>query len=122
MLVVYNNLGSVEKAFTRDDGKQFDIVFNLAAETKYGQAPEVYEEKVYLLSLTVAKEAAKRGVRAFVEVSTAQVYESGKVCKANKKPSAEDDKVKPWTLIAKSKLKAEEELQKIPGYLSFNLD
>lgn len=35
------NAGSTEKVFTRDDGKQFDLVFNLAAETKYGQAEEV---------------------------------------------------------------------------------
>lgn len=74
-----DSLASSEKAFTREDGKQFDLVFNLAAETKYGQAEEVYEEKVFLLSTTVAKEAAKRKIRTFVEVSTAQVYEAGKV-------------------------------------------
>ena len=59
------------------------MVFNLAAETKYGQAEEVYEEKVYLLSVTAAKEAAKRGIRTFVEVSTGQVYEAGKVIMNN---------------------------------------
>ena len=32
---------SVEKVFTLDDGTQFDIVVNLAAETKYGQSDEV---------------------------------------------------------------------------------
>ncbi|KAJ3315288.1 hypothetical protein HDV04_003681 [Boothiomyces sp. JEL0838] len=69
----------------------------------------VYDEKVYQLSVTVAKEAAKRKIRAFVEVSTGQVYEAGK------KPSAEDGKIKPWTLIAKAKAKAEEEITKIPG-------
>jgi len=31
----------VEKAFTRDDAKEFDYVINLAAETKYGQTDEV---------------------------------------------------------------------------------
>ncbi|KAJ3038679.1 hypothetical protein HDV00_000428 [Rhizophlyctis rosea] len=103
------NPAAAEKAYARDDGKEFDYVFNLAAETKYGQTEEVYDEKVYQLSLTVAKEAAKRKVKAFVEVSTAQVYE------ADKKPSTEDAKLKPWTLIAKYKLKAEEELKKIAG-------
>ncbi|KAI8902866.1 hypothetical protein BC833DRAFT_144980 [Globomyces pollinis-pini] len=103
------NAASTEKAFTRDDGSQFDYVFNLAAETKYGQAEQVYEEKVYQLSLTVAKEAAKRKVKVFVEVSTAQVYEAGK------KPTAEDGKLKPWTSVAKFKHKAEDELLKIPG-------
>ena len=39
----------------------------------------MYEEKIFLLSVTVAKEAAKRKVKRFIEVSTAQVYESGKV-------------------------------------------
>jgi nucleoside-diphosphate-sugar epimerase len=99
----------VEKAFTRDDGKEFDYVFNLAAETKYGQTDEVYNEKIYSLSVTVAKEAAKRKAKAFVEVSTGQVYDGGK------KASTEDSKLKPWTHMAKAKLKAEEELQKIPG-------
>lgn len=45
-----------------------------------------------------------------MEVSTGQVYDAGK------KASLEDDKPKPWTAIAKSKLKAEEELSKIAGY------
>ncbi|KAJ3211046.1 hypothetical protein HDU67_004808 [Dinochytrium kinnereticum] len=103
------NPATVEKVYTNDDGTQFDYVFNCAAETKYGQSEEVYDEKVFNLSVAVAKEAAKRGVKVFVEMSTAQVYES------DKKPSNEESKVKPWTLIAKYKIKAEEELKKIAG-------
>ncbi|KAI8923727.1 hypothetical protein BC831DRAFT_469701 [Entophlyctis helioformis] len=103
------NAASAEKAFTRDDGSQYDYVFNCAAETKYGQAEEVYDEKVFQLSTTVGKEAAKRGIKVFVELSTAQIYEAGK------KPSSEDSKAKPWTSIAKAKLKAEDELKKISG-------
>jgi len=103
------NPAAAEKAFTQDNGQEFDYVFNLAAETKYGQSEEVYDEKVFQLSLIAAKEAAKRKVKVFVEVSTAQVYES------DKKPSGEDAKTKPWTLIAKYKLKAEDELRKISG-------
>jgi len=102
------NAASTQKAFARESGK-FDIVFNLAAETKYGQADEVYEEKVFSLSVTVGNEAAKQKIPVFVELSTAQVYESGK------KASDESSKTKPWTLIAKSKLRAEEELAKISG-------
>ncbi|KAJ3383254.1 hypothetical protein HDU92_004289 [Lobulomyces angularis] len=98
-----------EKIFARDDDKTFDYVFNLAAETKYGQSEAVYNEKVYGLSITVAKEAAKKKVKVFVEFSTAQVYE------ADKKPSTEESKQKPWTNIAKCKAKAEAELKKIPG-------
>ncbi|KAI9326148.1 hypothetical protein DFJ73DRAFT_867078 [Zopfochytrium polystomum] len=103
------NPAAIEKVFTLDDGSQFDYVFNLAAETKYGQSDEVYQEKVFSLSVACAKEAAKRSVKVYVEVSTAQVYES------DKKPSTEEAKLKPWTSIAKHKLKAEEELKKIAG-------
>jgi nucleoside-diphosphate-sugar epimerase len=103
------NAASTEKVFSLEDGKTFDYVFNCAAETKYGQSEEVYDEKVYQLTVTVAKEAAKRNVKVFVELSTAQVYES------DKKPSDEESKLKPWTTIAKFKLKAENEIQKIPN-------
>ncbi|KAG4084173.1 NAD(P)-binding protein [Neocallimastix lanati (nom. inval.)] len=103
------NSAAVEKIFTRDDGTEYDYVFNLAAETKYGQSEAVYDEKVYGLSVTCAKEAAKRNIKAFVELSTAQIYDG------DKKPSKEDSKTKPWTLIAKYKLKAEEELMKMKG-------
>lgn len=92
-----------------EDGSSFDYVVNFAAETKYGQTEEVYNEKVFTLSISCAKEAAKRNVKVFVEVSTAQVYDSGK------KPSNENGSCKPWTILAKHKLKAEEELKKIPG-------
>lgn len=98
----------VEKAFQLDDGK-FSYVFNCAAETKYGQTEEVYKEKVLDLSVTVGKAAAAHGVEKFVEFSTAQVYD------ADKKPSPENGKLKPWTNQAKYKLQAEEELKKISG-------
>lgn len=102
------NPASIAQCFEDPDGK-YDYVFNLAAETKYSQTEEVYQERVYLLSVNCAKEAAKQGVKMFVEVSTAQVYD------ADKKASDETSKVKPWTIIAKYKLKAEEELSKISG-------
>lgn len=70
----------IERAFNRKDTTiPFDYVINLAAETKYGQTVEVYDEKVYRVSVLAGREAAKRGVKQFVEVSTAQVYESDKV-------------------------------------------
>jgi nucleoside-diphosphate-sugar epimerase len=98
---------SAEKAFRHDT--PWTWVFNLAAETKYSQSDEIYQEKVHRLSMTVAKEAAKQGAGVFIELSTAQVYD------ADKKPSTEDGKLKPWTLIAKHKLKVEEELKGING-------
>lgn len=98
---------SVAKCFTIAGGK-FNFVFNLAAETKYGQTDAVYAEKVLDLSVKVGNEAAKQGVDKFIEVSTAQIYEAGK------KKAKEGDKADPWTGIAKYELKAEEELRKIP--------
>lgn len=102
------NAASIAKIFTLEGGK-FNLVFNLAAETKYGQTDAVYAEKVLDLSVKVATEAAKQKVDRFIEVSTAQVYEAGK------KPSKESSKTDPWTSLAKFKLKAEEELRKIAG-------
>jgi len=99
---------SVAKVYTLPEGK-FNLVFNLAAETKYGQTEAVYNEKVLDLSVKVATEAAKRGVDRFIEVSTAQVYEAGK------KKAKEGDKPDPWTSLATFELKAEEELRKIAG-------
>ncbi|KAI9179855.1 hypothetical protein H9P43_005186 [Blastocladiella emersonii ATCC 22665] len=100
---------SIEKAFAREDGKPWDIVVNLAAETKYSQSESVYEEKIVVLSTNCAKEAAKQKVKLFIEMSTAQVYDG------DKKNSDEGGKIKPWTGIAKAKAKAEEELKKIAG-------
>lgn len=101
------NPSSIASCFKDDDGT-YDWVFNVAAETKYSQTDEVYNERVLTLSVNCAKEAANQGVKMFVEVSTAQVYEEGK------KASDEESKLKPWTSIAKYKLKAEEEIKKIP--------
>lgn len=96
----------VNKAFA---DLKFDYVFNLAGETKYSQTVEVYKENIKDVSLTCAKAAAQQGVKAFIEVSTAQVYEGGK------KASNESGKIKPWTKLAKAKFETEEELQKIPN-------
>jgi nucleoside-diphosphate-sugar epimerase len=70
----------------------------------------VYKLRSYQLSVTVGKEAAKRGVKAYIEMSTGTVYNS------NKSPQKETDKTdKPHTKQAKWKLAAEEELAKIPN-------
>ncbi|CAG8700674.1 20717_t:CDS:2 [Cetraspora pellucida] len=94
---------SIENSFTRTDGGSFDYVFNLAAETKYSQIEKVYEERVYTLSVRNAEEAARRNVKAYVEVSTAEIYQSDKALAEidlyDKNPSKEDDKAKPWTML-----------------------
>lgn len=103
------NAASCEKAFTIEGGGEFDIVFDLASETKYGQAEAVYEEKVFKIAVVIGTEAAKRRIPVFVEVSTAQLYDGGK------KAATEDSKIKPWTLVAKAKAKAEDALREISG-------
>ena len=91
------------------EGAEFDFVYNLAAETKYGQSEEVYQDRIFQVSINLANEAIKNKVKVFVEMSTAQVYDP------HKKPAKEDSKLKPFTQQAKMKLKAEEELKKIVG-------
>lgn len=97
------------RIFDRADGKQWDYVFNCGGETRYSQEDEVYKLRSLNLSLAVGGEAAKRGVKAFVELSTGMVY------KPDSSPSKEGDKLKPWSKIATYKLQAEEELAKIEG-------
>lgn len=103
---------ALAKIFDRADGKQWDYVFNCGGETRYSQEDEVYKLRSLGLSLAVGKEAAKRKVKAFIELSTGMVY------KSDSSPSKEGDKLKPWSKIAVYKLQAEEELAKIEGYVS----
>ncbi|KAH8882115.1 NAD(P)-binding protein [Thozetella sp. PMI_491] len=100
---------ALARIFDRPDGKQFDYVFNCGGETRYSQEDEVYKLRSLELSRVLGKEAAKRGVKAFIELSTGMVY------KSDSSPSKEQDKLKPWSKIAVYKLKAEEELAKIEG-------
>ncbi|KAL2136277.1 hypothetical protein VTI74DRAFT_4512 [Chaetomium olivicolor] len=100
---------SLARIFDRADGKQWDYVFNCGGETRYSQEDEVYKLRSLNLSLTVGREAARRGIKCFVELSTGMVY------KPDSAPSKEQDKLKPWSKIAVFKLQAEEELAKIEG-------
>ena len=100
---------ALARIFDRADGKQWDYVFNCGGETRYSQEDEVYKLRTLDLSLALGKEAAKRGVKAFVELSTGMVY------KPDSSPSKEQDRLKPWSKIAIYKLQAEEELAKIEG-------
>ncbi len=100
---------SLPRIFDRSNGKQWDYVFNCGGETRYSQEDEVYRVRSLALSVAAGKEAAKRGVKAFVELSTGMVY------KPDSQPSKEGDKLKPWSKIAVFKLQAEEQLAKIEG-------
>lgn len=100
---------SLPRIFDRSNGRQWDYVFNCGGETRYSQEDEVYKVRSLALSVAAGKEAAKRGVKAFVELSTGMVY------KPDSQPSKEGDKLKPWSKIAVFKLQAEEQLAKIEG-------
>jgi len=100
---------TIPLVYARGGENSYDYVFNLAAETKYSQNETVYQERIYGLSCRNAEEAAKRKVKVFVEVSTAEIY------KNDKNPSKEDDKIKPWTIAAEYKHKAEEKIKTIDG-------
>merc|ERR1711991_738281 len=97
---------SIKKNFEPEGGEPWDVIFNLAAETKYGQTEEVYKEKVLDVCQKCVKEAQDLKVKKWVEVSTAQVYASTK-----KKFADENAKLEPWTKLAKYKLECEEFLK-----------
>ena len=102
------NPSHIERAFVLEEGV-FDYVVNCGVGIKYGQAEEVYKEGVLQLEVNCAKKAAELKVKKYIEISSGQVYSS------DKKASAENSKVSPWTLVAKYKHKVEEELKKIEG-------
>ncbi|KAF9416776.1 hypothetical protein BGZ94_010122 [Podila epigama] len=104
-----SNAASVAKCFTRADGSSFDYVINFAAETKFSQPKEIYEDRIYNLSITCAKEAVKQKAKVFVQLSTGDIYES------TGSASKEDSKTKPWNTMAEYKLKVDKELQNMPG-------
>lgn len=99
---------SLSRVFDLPEGQTFDYVFNCGGETRNSQDDEVYKLRSYELSLSVAKEAARRNVKAYLELSTATVYDSKR-----DPPRKETDKLKPSLKQAKWKLQAEEDLSKI---------
>jgi len=101
---------SIKKCFALDGDKSFDYVFNCAAETKYGQDEPIYKEKLHDVCMKIAQEVVLHpGTKKFVHLSTAQVYAAGK------KPSAEDGKLEPWTMIARAHLETEKDLKAVAG-------
>ncbi|KAJ5574504.1 hypothetical protein N7450_008403 [Penicillium hetheringtonii] len=96
------------RIFDRANGEQFDYVINCGGETRHSQPDDVYEARSCNLSIMLGKEIAKRGIKSYVECSTAHVYKSGS------SPRKELDKLQPWHKLAKWKLKAAEEILKIP--------
>jgi nucleoside-diphosphate-sugar epimerase len=91
------------------EGQSWDYVFNLGGNTAWSRTAEEYKLQSTQLSITLGKEAAKRGAKVFVEASTGMVYSP------ERKPRTEQDKLKPWLKLAKAKLEAEQELARVPG-------
>jgi nucleoside-diphosphate-sugar epimerase len=100
---------NLARIFTRSNGGEFDYVFNCGGETRYSQEDEVYKMRSHTLSVTIAKEAAKRRIKCFVCLSTGMVY------KPKEKPRKETDDLKPWLKLARWKLETEEALKKVQG-------
>lgn len=94
----------VKKAFADD---KFDYVINLCGETRFGLSEQDYKVKNLETAKKCGAAAAAMGVSKYVEVSTAQVYDS------NAEHAAEDAKTNPWTTLAKYRLAAEDELKKV---------
>ncbi|KAJ5964857.1 uncharacterized protein N7479_004733 [Penicillium vulpinum] len=97
------------RIFDRANGEQFDYVINCGGETRHSQPDDVYEVRSYGLTVALGKEIARRGIPAFVETSTAHVY------KGSSTPRKETDKLVPWHKLAAWKIKAADELRKIPN-------
>lgn len=64
--------------------------------------------KTVFLVCTIAKKAEEVGVKRYIEVSTAFVYKS-----QAKNPATETAELDPWTLQARFKLEAENEIRKL---------
>jgi len=99
-----SNQDAVNKSFIDPEG-DYNIVINLAGETKLSQEDKVYQEGTTKLSILVAQAALNHHVQKFIEVSAAELYEP------SHKPANEQHALKPWTGIGKAKLKAEEQLK-----------
>jgi len=102
------NKDSAAKAFTDPEG-DYQIVINLAGETKLSQEDTVYAEGITKLSTVVAEEALKHKTEKYIEVSSAEVYEP------SSNAAKETTNTKPWNGIGKAKLKAEENLKALKG-------
>lgn len=89
--------------------QNYNIIINLAAETRNGQSPEVYRLRCQDLSRKIGQRSSQIGCSVFIEVSTAYIYRSQQT------PATESGDIHPWTIQAQYKRAAEEEIQSIAG-------
>lgn len=90
------------------DSIVFDFVFNLAAETRFGQDDSLYESRCTKLSQFCATAALEFGCRRYLELSTSLVYEAQGFYATN-----ESGVINPWTRQAYFKRQAEIEVTKL---------
>ncbi|MCJ1336218.1 hypothetical protein MMC09_001494 [Bachmanniomyces sp. S44760] len=95
--------------------KEYDYVFNCGGETRYSQDESVYRARSLDLSLTLAKECARRKIPSFIEFSTGMVYKPPGHSTIAQGGCTEDATIKPWLKLARYKAMAEEGLAKIDG-------
>ncbi|KAL8850446.1 MAG: hypothetical protein Q9221_004588 [Calogaya cf. arnoldii] len=93
--------------------KEYTYVFNCGGETRYSQEDAVYKARSVELSVNLARECAHRKTPALVEFSTGQIYKPPNSSTVKAGGCKEDATTKPWTKLAKYKLFAEEELEKL---------
>ncbi|KAI4220465.1 MAG: hypothetical protein L6R36_007611 [Xanthoria steineri] len=93
--------------------KEYTYVFNCGGETRYSQEDAVYKARSVELSVNLARECARRKTPALVEFSTGQIYKPPNSSTVKSGGCKEDATTKPWTKLAKYKLFAEEELEKL---------
>ncbi|KAL8842551.1 MAG: hypothetical protein Q9170_000505 [Blastenia crenularia] len=107
---------SLAKIFTPPPScprKEYTYVFNCGGETRYSQEDAVYKARSVELTVNLARECARRKTPALVEFSTGQIYKPPNSSTVKSGGCKEDSTTKPWTKLAKNKLIAEEELEKL---------
>ncbi|KAL8681639.1 MAG: hypothetical protein Q9186_002236 [Xanthomendoza sp. 1 TL-2023] len=93
--------------------KEYTYVFNCGGETRYSQEDAVYKARSVELTVNLARECARRKTPALIEFSTGQIYKPPNSSTVKSGGCKEDATTKPWTKLAKHKLLAEEELEKL---------
>ncbi|MCJ1478927.1 hypothetical protein MMC13_007611 [Lambiella insularis] len=104
---------SLPKIFTPTKAAEYTYVFNCGGETRYSQDDSVYTARSVVLSLTLARECARRKTPAFIEFSTGMVYKSPSSSTISSGGCTETATIKPWLKLATHKLVAEEGVEKI---------
>lgn len=111
---------SLSKIFTPSKAPSYTYVFNCGGETRYSQEDSVYALRSVALTQNIARECARRRIPAYIEFSTGMVYKPPSSSTMSAGGCVESAQTKPWMKLAKHKLVAEEELEKIRAEFASN--